>query len=520
MQATPPPSVPLRARGIVKSYGATRALRGVDFDVRAGCVNVLIGENGAGKSTLMRILAGVERPQDGGLLLDDAPITFASVRDAAHKGIGIVFQELNLCPNLSVAENIFLGHRIVNGMGIDRRAERDRASKILARLGAAIDLDSLVGDLRIGQQQIVEIARALAEDVRILILDEPTSALSEAEVEVLFEVIAELKRDNVGIVYISHRLEELMRIGDYITVMRDGDVVASVAASEASVPWIVEKMLGKAGILPERPRMAVTGAPILRIEHVMVRRADGAKLVDDVSMTLRGGEIIAIYGLLGAGRTELFEYIYGARDGEGSISLNGERLDGLSVAERIDRRLLLVPEDRQREGLFPNFHVGSNLSLSFLDRLSRLGILSRSGEHRQVGDMIGRLGIKARSGNTPIGALSGGNQQKVVIGRCLMREPAAILLDEPSRGIDVGARAEVFSTMRSLCASGVAVAFTTSDMMEALAIADRIIVMAAGRVTADLAAEAADQGILVRAANGVGPAHPGLSVAVAASAPS
>ncbi|MCW6530470.1 sugar ABC transporter ATP-binding protein [Sphingomonas sp. MMSM20] len=495
--------VPLRAEGVAKSYGATRALRGVDFDVVAGAVNVLIGENGAGKSTLMRILAGVERPDEGRLLLDGEAVSFLSVRDAARRGIGIVFQELNLCPNLSVTENIFLGRSVSAGLGIDKKREHDRAAAVLARLGAAIDPDALVGDLRIGQQQIVEIARALAEDARILILDEPTSALSDSEVATLFEVIAELKRDGVGIVYISHRLEELMRIGDFITVMRDGALVASVPVAEASVPWIVEQMLGETGGLDVRSAANTPGAPVLEIEHATVRRPDGMALVDDVSLTLRAGEIVAIYGLLGAGRTELLEHICGARRGEGTIRLNGERIERLSIAARIERRLLLVPEDRQREGLFPNLQVGGNLAMSFLDQLAPRGLISRLSENRAVAAMIGRLGIKARSGATLIGALSGGNQQKVVIGRCLMRDPVAILLDEPSRGIDVGARAEVFATMRTLSAEGLAILFTTSDLFEALTIADRVVVMAAGRVTADLPADVADQTGLVRAANGI-----------------
>jgi len=502
-----PHAIALRAEGVVKSYGATRALRGVDFAVRAGAVNVLIGENGAGKSTLMRILAGVERPGAGRLLLGDTPVAFASVRDAARQGIGIVFQELNLCPNLSVVENIFLGGPLRRTGLIDRAAERARAQAVLARLGATIDPDTQVGSLRIGQQQIVEIARALAEDARILILDEPTSALSGGEVAALFEVIGELNRAGVGIVYISHRLEELMRIGDYITVMRDGAVVASAPAADVSVPWIVAQMLGDAAMPTARPASAAApGVAVLEVEDATVRRPGGGTLVDGVSLTLHAGEIVAIYGLLGAGRTELFEYLCGARAGTGPIRLNGEAIEAMSLVKRIEKRLLLVPEDRQREGLFPNLKVGGNLSLAVLKRLAPRGLVSGAAERGAVDSMIGRLGIKARSGETPIGALSGGNQQKVVIGRCLMRGPAALLLDEPSRGIDIGARAEVFDTMRTLSVEGVAIAFTTSDLIEALAVADRIVVMANGRVTADLPVAEADQGRLVSAANGI-PQH-------------
>ncbi|MET0372697.1 MAG: sugar ABC transporter ATP-binding protein [Rhizorhabdus sp.] len=497
--------VVLRAQGVAKSYGGTKALRGVDFDVVAGAVNVLIGENGAGKSTLMRILAGVEQADAGRLLLEGEPVTFASVQDASSRGIGIVFQELNLCPNLSVTENIFLARGGGRQFLIDRAGERAKAVEVLARLGAAIDPDALVGRLRIGQQQIVEIARALVEDASILILDEPTSALSESEVATLFKVIDDLRRSGVAIVYISHRLEELMRIGDRITVMRDGAVVADVPVGEASVPWIVNQMLGDKTVPQARLRNseAANGAVILEVEDVSVLRPDGGMLVDDVSLAFRSGEVVAIYGLLGAGRTELLEFIHGARRGRGLVRLCGERIEGLQIADRIDRRLLLVPEDRQREGLFPNLGVGGNLGLSVLERFARAGFISRPAEGGAVAGMIARLGIKARDAATPIGALSGGNQQKVVIGRCVMREPSAILLDEPSRGVDVGARAEVFDAMQSLSGQGIAIVFTTSDLVEAMTVADRIVVMASGRVTADLSVEDASEQVLVRAANGI-----------------
>lgn len=493
----------LSARTIAKSYGATAALRGVDFDVRGGAVNVLIGENGAGKSTLMRVLAGVEPPDSGEILLDGAPINLRSVRDAARQGVGIVFQELNLCPNLTVVENIFLGRNLGLVGTIDHAAERRRADEALARLGATFTADTPVSALSIGQQQIVEIARVLVEDVRVLILDEPTSALSEEEVAHLFAVIGELKRHGVGVVYISHRLEELMRIGDFITVMRDGAVVASVPIGQASVPWIVETMLGEAVAAPVGAAPREGGEVVLALRDVVVRRGDGARLVDTVSADFRAGEVVAIYGLLGAGRTELFEYAFGLRRGEGGVRLKGESIERLPAADRVARRLLMVPEDRQREGLFPNLSVGGNLGLSNLARFARLGFIAKAVEDRSVGAMIARLGVKTQSAKTPIGALSGGNQQKVVIGRCLLRDPVALLLDEPTRGIDIGARAEVFAAMRALAAEGLAVVFTTSDMLEALSIADRILVMSKGRLTADLPAAQADEGLLVRAANGV-----------------
>ncbi|MEH3108429.1 MAG: sugar ABC transporter ATP-binding protein [Sphingomonas fennica] len=492
----------ISAEQVVRRYGATMALRGVDFTVRGGAVNVLIGENGAGKSTLMRILAGIERPDGGRLTANGQEVRFASVRDAAAAGIGIVHQELNLCPNLSVADNIFLDAAGRDPL-IDRAGERRHAAAVLARLGAAgIDPDRPVGTLRIGQQQIVEIARALARETRILILDEPTSALSAAEVEVLFGIIGELRRDGVGIVYISHRLEELMRIGDYVTVMRDGQVMASVPVADASVDWIVATMLGAERTPGRRaPGAATAGDVVLAFEDVRIARDGGGALIDHFDCGFRAGEITAVYGLLGAGRTELFEYAMGLRGGSGTVRLAGAAIDHLPAADRIERRLLLVPEDRQREGLFANLGVGGNLSLSVLDRLRRWGLLAARPEADAIAGMIARLGIKARSGATPIGALSGGNQQKVVIGRCLLPGPLAMLLDEPSRGVDIGARTEIFAAMRRLAADGIAIVFATSDLAEALEVADRIVVIGGGRVTADLPAAAAREADLVRAAN-------------------
>lgn len=490
----------LQARSVTRRFGATLALDAVDFDVHAGAVNVLIGENGAGKSTLMRIFAGVDRPSEGQLLLDGRPIVLASVRDAARHGIGIVHQELSLCPNLTVTENIFLARNLGRAALIDRVAEERRAARLLARLGSDIDPAARVSSLRIGQQQIVEIARALATEVRVLILDEPTSALSAAEVDTLFDVIAGLKRDGVAIIYISHRLEELMRIGDHITVLRDGRRVASAAVADVSVPWIVEQMLGGAQVL-ERKTTGATGRPVLTLDAVTVRRADGLPMVDAVSTAFRAGEVTAVYGLLGSGRTELFEAICGARRHEGHVGLAGEDISARTLAERVDRGLLLVPEDRQRHGLFQNLSVGSNLSLSYLGRLLRLGYLAPEREASEIAAMVSRLGVKTDSAQSPILSLSGGNQQKVVIGRCLMPGPAAILLDEPSRGVDIGARAEVFRAMQLLCEEGICVLFATSDLNEALTVADRILVMSGGRVTADMTAADANEQALVRAAN-------------------
>lgn len=492
-----------RAEGIRKTYGATVALDRIDFTVHGGAVNVLIGENGAGKSTLMRIIAGVEQPDEGRLLVDDVEVRFAYVGDAACQGVGIVFQELNLCSNLSVTENIFLSRNIMNRICIDHDAERQRTKSLLDRLGADIDPDAQVDTLRIGERQIVEIARALAEDVRILILDEPTSALSAREVEILFCIIGELRQAGVGVIYISHRLEELVRIGDYVTILRDGRLVADAKIADVSVPWIVEQMLGETGATQRPPRGTKAGNVVLSVSDMQCVGPNEFPLVNRFSAEFRAGEITAIFGLLGAGRSELFGLICGSRRGTGDVRLNDENLMGLSLPERVERRLLLVPEDRQGEGLFQNLDVSANLSLSSLRRLAQSGVILRQEEQDAVLAMIAQLGVKVASASAGIASLSGGNQQKVVIGRCLMSRPAAILLDEPSRGIDVGARAEIYGIMNKLAAEGVAVIFATSDVTEAMMEADRILIMARGELVADLDARDADEKTLIGAANKV-----------------
>lgn len=495
------PDVVLRADGITKRFPGTVALQDVDFVVHAGSVNVLIGENGAGKSTLMKILAGVEQPSSGTITMGGQPVVFTSVRDAARQGIGIVFQELNLCPNLSVTENIFLGRDItVAGFHVDRGAQRRRAGELLARLEADIDPDTPVANLMIGQQQIVEIAKALADDARVLIMDEPTSALSASEVEVLFRVIGELKRTGVAVIYISHRLEELVRIGDHFTVLRDGRLQATTTKAQVSIGWIIREMLGSDHVAERRPAERPAGEVTLAVDGLSVTRRGGSLAVDDVSVEFRAGEITAIYGLLGAGRTELFESLYGLRGHAGGrVRLDGTEIGELPVAERLKRGIVLVPEDRQRDGLVQNLSVGGNLGLSSLGRFTRLFTIVRSVEARLLGDVARRLHIKTAGIAAPITSLSGGNQQKVVIGRSLLTQPRVFLLDEPSRGIDIGAKAEVFRTMRELADAGMTVVFTTSDLKETHSVADRILVMAYGRITADFRAEAATDEALVRA---------------------
>lgn len=490
------------ARDVSRRYGATRALDGVDFAIHAGSVNVLIGENGAGKSTLMKIVAGVERPDGGRLLLDGTEVRFDSVRAASDAGIAIVHQELNLCPNLTVRENIFLGRNVRRAGLIDDAAERERTAELIARFGQTFTPDTLLAELRIGQQQIVEIARTLLHDVRILILDEPTSALSQAEVDTLFALIRELKERGVAIVYISHRLDELLRIGDHFTVLRDGRQVASAEAANVSLDWIIDRMLGDARQPAAERRECRAGATVLDVRDVSVPKAGGGYLVDGVSAAFRAGEVCAVYGLLGSGRTELFEAIAGVRrDGSGSIRVGGRELGRETTARRARRGLRLVSEDRQREGLFANLSVAENLGISSLAAFAAAGILRNDYEESEVTRMATRLGVKSAGLAASVTSLSGGNQQKVVLGRAMLPGPKVLLIDEPGRGVDIGARTAIFEQLRALAEADTAVVFATSDLHEALTAADRILVLARGRLSADLRAADADEADLVRACN-------------------
>jgi len=494
--------VVLRAEGIGKVYGGIVALDGVDFDVQRGRVAVLIGENGAGKTTLMRILAGVEPPTRGRLLLDGRPVRFDSPRAAAAAGIAIIHQELSLFPHLTVAENVFAGREPRRlGVVIDRAAAERQTRAVLERLEQPIDPRARCGELPLGQQQIVEIARALTREARVLIMDEPTSALSPAETTALFRLIRELRARGTAVVYISHRLEELMEIGDRLTVLRDGRRVAQAEAVDASVGWIVEQMIGRAVAGAARHEAPTEGEPLLEVEGLSLRREDGRLLLDDVSLDVAAGEVVGLYGLMGAGRTELLECVVGARTASaGSVRLRGEALARLDLPARLARGFFLVPEDRQGAGLFPSLSVAQNMTLASLRAHVRRLALSPSAERETVARMASELAIASATPEIRIGALSGGNQQKVVIARALLSGPTVLLLDEPTRGIDVGAKAELRALVRRLAEGGVGIVFVSSDLEEVLGVADRIVVLSNGRVTGCFAAGEASHEVLVAAA--------------------
>ena len=500
-----PHPVVLRLEGVSKAYPGTMALKDVSFELHAGAVNVLVGENGAGKSTMMKIIAGVEQPSAGRILLDGAVVHLGNTEQARAHGIGIVFQELNLFPNLTIAENIYIGQELTRtGYAIDTRRQTQGARELLRMLEHDLDPGLLVGELRIGQQQIIEIAKAMAQDARILILDEPTSALSAPEVEILFRVIRDLKSRGVAIVYISHRLEELIRIGDYITVLRDGCITGSARMRDVDVPWIVRQMVGASTRNFARSVDHAFGKTVLEVRGVSLPRngAPGYQ-VNDVSLDLRQGEIVGIYGLMGAGRTELFECIFGCHPerASGSVRVDGQEILGCDVAACIDAGLALIPEDRKVDGLVHSMSVIENLTLASLWRLATRGHLAPRTESSAAAGYIRSLSIKARNPALEIGSLSGGNQQKVVIGRALMTDPKVLLMDEPSRGIDIGAKADVFKVMRDLSKAGLGILFVTSDLEEVMALSDRILVMSNGRLAAEFGPGEATEEAVVLASN-------------------
>jgi ABC-type sugar transport system ATPase subunit len=494
----------LAARDICRQYPGTLALDRVSFQVHGGRVHALVGQNGAGKTTLMRILAGEEQPSSGALEMAGQPVRLTSARDAAAHGIAMIHQDLSLLPNLSVTDNIFLGREQARFGIIRGHAQERHCREVMSRLALDVDPRTPVGDLPLGARQTVEIAKAVCGNIRVLIMDEPTSALSGAEVEVLFRLIAELKARGVAIVYISHRLEELQRIGDSVTVLRDGRVVAEAPVESASVAWMVESMTGAAetAARSEKPVARPCGRPILEVAHLALNGANGNPILRDLSFTARAGEMVGFYGLLGAGRTELFECLMGLRRAPGvSIRLDGRAVEGLGIPERMGCGMALLPEDRQAAGIVPTLSVRQNMTLASLRRWSKGPYLSPRRETRATLEQMGEFNIRAAGPDAPIVSLSGGNQQKVLLSRYLLTSPKVLLIDEPTRGVDVAARAEIYAAMRRLAAREMAILFTSSELKEIMTASTRVVVMAAGRIQAEFPIADATEERLVNASS-------------------
>lgn len=494
----------LQAKNITKIYPGTVALNAVDYNIYRGKVNVMIGENGAGKSTLMKILAGIEEPNEGCIYLNGKQIHFYNTRDAAAKGIGIIHQELNLCPNLNVAQNIFMAHENTKyGIKIDQKKQFEATRKLMERLEQNIQPETPVADLRVGQQQIVEIAKTMAlQNLQVLIMDEPTSSLSAPEVAVLFKTIRELKEQGVSIVYISHRLEEIMRIGDQITVLRDGRKVAEAKISEIDIPWIIKKMVGRETLKVTKNHQVNKDQDLLRVESITLPRAGGGFTLDHVSFTLHRGEILGIYGLLGAGRTELIETLMGLHpEAKGNVYIEGRKCKLNLVCEQLRRGLAHIPEDRKREGLIQTLSIERNLIISSLGNYTKGFHLKNQAIGESVNQIIKELEIKVADPRHSINSLSGGNQQKVVIGKGILTRPKILLLDEPTRGIDVGAKTDVFQIMDRLAAQGLGVIFVASELKEIMAISDRVMVMSNGVLTGEFEGAGITEEALVAASS-------------------
>jgi ABC-type sugar transport system ATPase subunit len=511
MPGEPAPDAPgevrpviLEMRDITKRFPGVVALRGVSLEVHGGEVHALVGENGAGKSTLMRIMSGVTTDFEGELLIDGEPAVFDDTREAQDAGVAMIHQELNLVPELTVYENIFLGREHRNRLGILDRGSMRRASEaLMARLGLDIDSDRPVDRLRVGQRQLVEIAKALSLDTRIIVMDEPTSALSDSEVQHLFQVIRGLRAHGVAVIYISHRLDEIFAIADRITVLRDGSVVGTTPAAGMTRRRLISLMVGR-DLEEMYPKATVElGDEVLSVEHLGYSEGR-RRVLDDISLTVRRGEIVGIAGLMGAGRSELLEAIFGVfppADLSGTLRLEGRPVVFASPADAIRSGLGLIAEDRKLQSLVLERSVTENASLASLDRfVNRVRVIDQRAERRAVRGIVDDLGVRTPTIDTLITNLSGGNQQKVVLGRFLLTEIAVFLLDEPTRGIDVGAKAEIHALMGRLAAQGTGFLLVSSEMPELLAVCDRIYVLCEGRITAELERAAFDQEAIMEAA--------------------
>lgn len=497
----------LEARNITKRYPGNVALDGVTFRAYRGQVNVLIGENGAGKSTLMRILAGAEKADEGALFLEGKMLALRSPRDAAAQGISIVHQELLALTNLKVSENIFAGRELCrSALFVDQAAQNERSTAVLRQLRKPMDVGTETGRLSLGCRQVVEIARALDQGSQILILDEPTSALSTSEAESLFGVIADLKRVGVTIIYISHRLHELLHLGDRFTVLRSGRVVGEAARAEATRAWIVERMSGrKEGAHDALIPTATTRPAVLTVNGLTLPSSVGDEAaqapVHDVSFSVGEGEILGIYGLLGAGRTELVEAMAGLRPiASGVVVVRGRKIRTGSVRDSLKAGMVLMPEDRQRDGLFPELSIRENVVMA-----AKCGLLlSRDEETKRVRKLAHELHIAAKDLELPVTTLSGGNQQKVLLARCLMCSPSVLLMDEPTRGVDVSAKAEIYGILRELAAKGLSIVFTSSEIEETQALAARVLVLCQGRISAEFPRDQlSDEGLFAAASPSV-----------------
>lgn len=476
--------------GVTKEFPGVLALDDVSFNLKAGEVLALLGENGAGKSTLMKILSGVYTKDKGSMRIFDVEVDDMNPKKAQELGIAIIHQELNMCAHLSVAENIFLGREKTKAGILSDKGMVKKSQEILDKLNIDIDPDAIVGDLAVSKQQMVEIAKALSANARILIMDEPTSALTSKEIDDLFRIIRQLKSEGCGIVYISHRLEELEHIVDRVTILRDGQYIKSLDFAAATLEEIIANMVGRE-IKEKFPRVECTkGRKILEI-----RNLNAGRMVRNINFDVYEGEIVGIAGLMGAGRTETTRAIFGVDAREsGEIILDGKEITIHKPKDAIQAGIVLAPEDRKKDGLCTKLSIRENISLPNLDILcNKIGVVSLKKERKMSEKTVDDLKIKLPNTEVNAGSLSGGNQQKVVIGKWLARNSRVVIFDEPTRGIDVAAKVEIYNLMNVLKKEGIGVVFVSSEMPEVMGVSDRIIVMCDGQITGELMVESATQ---------------------------
>jgi ABC-type sugar transport system ATPase subunit len=489
-------------RRVTKRFPGVVALRDVSLDVVAGELHAIVGENGAGKSTLMKCLSGLIADFEGKMLVRGRPVHFRGITDSQRAGISIIHQELNLVDELSAAANIFLGREKLGPFGLlDDRAMEGAAGELLRQLQCEVAPRTPVGRLRVGDQQLVEIAKALSLAADILIMDEPTSALSEAEAARLFRVIGRLRGQGVTILYISHKMDEVFRLADRITVLRDGQLVRTVARTDTTAREITHLMVGRQIEETDLGQPRTPGEAVLQVRGLSLPWPGHAARwrLRDINFTLRRGEILGVAGLMGAGRTELLECLFGSspQSPQGEILLEGRPVAFRRPAQAMRAGVALVTEDRKRLGIFANLDVGRNISLCRLEEVTRFGWLNCRRERAMAGGAAEQLGVKTPDLATPITSLSGGNQQKAIVGRWLLTRPKVLLLDDPTRGVDVGAKADLYRIMDGLCRDGLGIVLTSSELPELLTLCDRIIVLCEGRMTGELhRGEATEQRIM------------------------
>ena len=488
----------LEMRGISKSFPGVRALSDVDLAVHAGEVHAIVGENGAGKSTLMKILAGLYQPDEGEIALDGEVTRISGLIDARKRGIGMVYQELNLVPDLTVAENIMLGSTPSRFGFVQRRKLHDEAVAVLDALDARIDPTAILGSLTVSQQQIVEIAKAYAQQPKIMVLDEPTSSLSEHEAQALFGIVRKMRASGIAIIYISHRLREVLDLADRVTVLRDGRQIETRDAAGLTSGEMIRLMVGRdlTDIFPKLP--AEIGDVVLEVDGLTRTGA-----FEDISLTVRAGEIVGLAGLVGAGRTEVARAIFGLdRAQAGTIRVAGERVVASDPARGVAAGIAYVPEDRKRDGIVPSASIRANISLPVLGELSSGGWVSRGKEQRLAHEQVAALGVSPPVIERPVDTLSGGNQQKVVIAKWLAAKPRVLILDEPTRGVDVGAKADIHEIIGQLAQQGAAILMISSELPEVLAVSDRVYVLHEGRLSAEFDRAEANETSVMHAATG------------------